>query len=92
MNLFHFGMLDYNISMEKLNDDSLLRAGWEGHLNRRYELFDLIRKADAIEGDDFFEKARRRQSLFRPFYALNKPGMLKEKPIIRIPERFRSVV
>ena len=90
--LFHFGMADYNTSMEKLNDQSLLKDGWGGHLKRRYELFDLIRKADALEGDGFFDKARRRQSIFRPLYALNKPGMLKEKPIIRIPERFRTVV
>ncbi|MDT8400788.1 MAG: glycosyltransferase family 2 protein [Bacteroidales bacterium] len=90
--LFHFGMLDYNISMEKLNDESLLKTGWEGHLKRRYEIFDLISRADAIEGDDFFERARRRQSLFRPIYAWNKPGMLKEKPIVKIPERFRTVV
>ncbi len=90
--LFHFGMVDYNTSMEKLNDQSLLKEGWKGHLKRRYELFDLIRKKDAIEGDDFFKQARRRQSLFRPLYAINKPGMLKERPIIRIPERFRTIV
>ncbi len=90
--LFHFGMVDYNTSMDKLNDQSLLNAGWKGHLTRRYELFELIRRADAIDGDEFFDKARRRQSLFRPLYALNKPGMLKEKPVIRIPERFREVI
>jgi hypothetical protein len=55
-------------------------------------LFDLILKNKAIDGDAFFEKARRRESLIRPVFALNKPGMLNEKPIIKIPERFRSVV
>lgn len=90
--LFHFGMVDYNTAMAKLNDQSLLKAGWEGHLKRRYELFELIRETEAIEGDDFFKEARRRQSLCRPLYALNKPGMLREKPIIKIPERFRSIV
>jgi len=90
--LFHFGMVDYNTSMEKLNDQSLLKEGWKRHLKRRYELFDLIQNSTAIEGDDFFKQARRRQSLFRPLYALNKPGMLREKPVIKIPERFRKIV
>ena len=90
--LFHFGMADYHTSLEKLNDESLLKVGWQGHLDRRFELFNLIREADAINGDDFFAKARRRQSLYRPLYALNKPGMLREKPIVIIPERFRGVI
>lgn len=90
--LFHFGMVDYARAIEKTNDLSLKDAGWSGHLDRRYLLFDLILKNKAIDGDEFFEKARRRESLIRPVFALNKPGMLHEKPIIRIPERFRSVV
>jgi hypothetical protein len=90
--LFHFGMVDYNSCMKKSGGSSLPGPGWEGHLERRYEIFDLIRNAEAINGDDFFPEARRRQSLFRPVYALNKPGMLKEKPVIKIPERFRGVV
>lgn len=90
--LFHFAMVDYNISKKKMNDKSLLKAGWSGHLDRRYQLFDLISKDNAIDGDDFFKTARRRQSLLRPFFALNKPGMLSEKPVIRIPERFRLIL
>ncbi|TVR72267.1 MAG: glycosyltransferase family 2 protein [Marinilabiliales bacterium] len=90
--LFHFGMVDHNISMNKTGDQSLLKAGWSGHLDRRNQLFDLISKKTAIDGDEFFRTARRRQSLFRPFFALNKPGMLSEKPVIKIPERFRTVL
>jgi len=90
--LFHFGMVDYEISKQKMEDQSLLNAGWRGHLDRRYELFDLITKKDSVDGDAFFEQARRRESIFRPLFALNKPGMLTEKPVVRIPERFRSIV
>jgi hypothetical protein len=90
--LFHFGMVDYAISQQKMEDQSLLNAGWRGHLDRRYELFDLVTKKSAVDGDTFFRQARRRESLFRPLFALNKPGMLPEKPVIRIPERFRSIV
>ncbi len=90
--LFHFGMVDYARALEKTNDMSLRDAGWSGHLDRRYLLFDLILKNKAIDGDEFFEKARRRETLIRPVFAMNKPGMLHEKPIIKIPERFRPVV
>lgn len=90
--LFHFGMVDFERSNERADNESLLNAGWEGHLERRHEIYDLIINSTAIEGDDFFRKARKRQSLFRPLYAINKPGTLKEKPVIRIPERFRSIV
>jgi hypothetical protein len=90
--LFHFGMVDYEISKKKMEDQSLLSAGWRGHLDRRYELFDLVTKKSPVDGDAFFEQARRRESIFRPLFALNKPGMLTEKPVVRIPERFRGIV
>ena len=90
--LFHFGMVDYEISKGRMEDPSLLHAGWGGHLDRRFELFDLITKKTPVDGDSLFKQARRRQSLFRPLFALNKPGMLSEKPVIRIPERFRHIV
>lgn len=90
--LFHFGMVDYEIAKGKMEDPSLLSEGWEGHLDRRYELFNLIREKTAVDGDTFFKQARRRENLFRPFFAPNKPGMLLEKPVIRIPERFRDIV
>jgi hypothetical protein len=90
--LFHFGMVDYENSRKKADEQSLLKSGWQGHFERRLELFDLILKTTPVNGDDFFVNARRRQTLFRPFFALNKPGMLSEKPIIRIPERFKKIV
>lgn len=90
--LFHFGMVDYEKSKSKMDDQSLHKAGWSGHLDRRYHLFDLITNSKPIDGDEFFPKARRRQSLVRPIYALNKPGILREQPIIKIPDRFRSII
>lgn len=90
--LFHFGMVDYQRSSGKVADQSLVKAGWHGHFDRRLQLFELILNQEAIEGDTFFQTARRRQSLWRPIYAWNKPGMLNEKPVIQIPERFRSIL
>jgi hypothetical protein len=90
--LFHFGMVDYNTSKQKAENKSLHKAGWTGHLDRRLQLFDLILKSKPIDGDAFFRKARIRQQFFRPIYALNKPGTLREKPIIKIPNRFSSIL
>lgn len=90
--LFHFGMVDYKVAEEKKGDSSLHKAGWTRHLERRNEIFNLITTREAADGDSFFREARRRQSLLRPLFALNKPGMLSEKPVIRIPERFRNIL
>ncbi len=90
--VFHFGMVDYNISKEKMGDTTLLNAGWSGHLGRRYQLFHRIAKNDDIDGDAFFKTARRWQRFFRPFFSINKPGMPKGDQIIKIPERFKSLV
>jgi hypothetical protein len=90
--LFHFGMVDYEMCKNKIDQSELNKSGWKGHFKRRFELFSLIENKKAVPGDSFFAKARMRQSVFRPFYALNKPGMLIEKPIITIPERFRNIL
>jgi hypothetical protein len=90
--LFHFGMVDFEHSRKKMDDHSLLKVGWEGHLDRRYELFDLISNSEPFDGDEFFKEARRRQTLIRPIFAINKPGMLREKPVIRIPDRFSTIL
>lgn len=90
--LFHFGMVDYELAKTKIEDQALIKAGWTGHLDRRYQLFDLIMKNKPVDGDTFFSVARRRQSIFRPIYAWNKPGMLSENPIIIIPERFKTII
>ncbi len=90
--LFHFGMVDYEQCRSKILNSELNESGWKNHFNRRFFLFDLISTSKPIYADSFFPKARKRQSWFRPFFAINKPGMLKEKPIIMIPERFKNVL
>ncbi|MEX2564487.1 MAG: glycosyltransferase family 2 protein [Cyclobacteriaceae bacterium] len=90
--LFHFGMVDFDRSIDKTKDSSRLKEGWSGHLDRRNQLFKLIMENKALEGDDFFAAARRRENLYRPLYALNKPGTLSEKPIVKIPARFKSIL
>lgn len=90
--LFHFGMVDYEMCRKKIEKSELNKSGWSGHFNRRFALFNLILRKKAIPGDEFFPTARRRQSLFRPIFAMNKPGMLREKPVIKIPDRFKNIL
>jgi len=90
--LFHFGMVDYELAIEKNNDLSRLNQGWSRHMNRRQNLFHLIENTPSINGDEFFARARRGQTLFRPFYAPNKPGILKGNPIVKVPKRFQKIV
>ncbi len=90
--LFHFGMVDMEMCKQKIKQSELKESGWSGHFNRRFQLFNLIAKQKAIQGDDFFTSARKRQNRFRPIFAINKPGMLKEKPVIKIPERFKNII
>ncbi len=90
--LMHFGMVDAEMCRDRIQNSELISSGWENHFKRRFALFELIKHSKVKDGDRFFPIARWRQSWFRPFYAINKPGMLWEKPIVKIPERFRSVV
>jgi len=90
--LFHFGMVDHARSTEKTQDQDRLAAGWGDHLDRRELLFSIISESTPKNGDAYFDIARRRQFYRRPFYALNKPGMLKDEPVVKIPERFFGLV
>lgn len=89
--LFHFGMVDYQLSTGKTNDSDRLGNNWANHLSRREQLFKIISEATTIPGDDYFSKARHYQTWHRPIYALNKPSMIPGDPVIEIPERFKKV-
>ncbi|MCF6271712.1 MAG: glycosyltransferase family 2 protein [Rhodobacteraceae bacterium] len=90
--LFHFGMVDQKQSQTRENDADLLKAGWGNHMKRRGNLLNIIEKATPLEGDSYFSTARKLQQNKRPLYALNKPKMIKGDPVVRIPERFATVV
>lgn len=90
--LFHFGMVDYELSTGKTSDKDRLETGWSKHLSRREALFKIIAESTPIAGDEYFEEARKRQTRRRPLYALNKPGMIPGNPVVEIPERFRGIV
>ncbi len=89
---FHFGMVDYQLSTGKTTDPDRLKTGWKGHLERREKLFGIVTENQPVPGDTYFEEARQLQTRRRPWYSLNKPAMIKDDPVIIIPERFKGIV
>jgi hypothetical protein len=86
---FHFGMVDYALSTGKTADKDRLQTGWGGHLQRREKVFDIVSNSQPkISADVAFAKARWRQTWIRPIFALNKPAMLRDEPVVEIPSRF----
>jgi hypothetical protein len=89
--LFHLGYCDLALLNARRNDTSRIKAGWERHLEKRAKTIAYCTRSEAKDGDLCFARARRLQSTFRPIYALNKPGSIGSKTVIRIPERFKRL-
>lgn len=90
--LFHFGLADYEMTMQKRSEESHVAEAWSKHLDRRERAFEHISNAEHVHGEEFFVRARRRQTWLRPLFALNKPLMVPKNVVIEIPERFRGIV
>lgn len=90
--LLHLGNTDYDTMMKKFNSQDIIERGEQTHYKRaRFRVINLISSKEAIDGDKIFEKARKIQTFFRPVYAWNKPSMLFQKWVIKIPERFKNI-
>ncbi|HGG05821.1 MAG TPA: glycosyltransferase family 2 protein [Aliiroseovarius sp.] len=90
--LFHFGMVDYERATGKTLDKDRLATGWGEHLERRETLFEIITNSTPMDGNAGLALAREYQTYHRPVYALNKPGLMPNNPVIVIPDRFRGMV
>lgn len=90
--LFHFGMVDRELSTQKTKDADRLNSGWGGHLSRRQGLFDIIAKTPAAEFDGEVARSRKQQSWMRQIQAWNKPSMMNRVAVVEIPERFFGIV
>ena len=90
--IIHTGMIDARIAKVIGSDADRHAQGWGKHQLRREKVFRTVRSAPAIEGDVFFPVARHHMALWRPFWALNKPGHPNGDAIVRLPERFRGVL
>ncbi|MDA8947954.1 glycosyltransferase family 2 protein [Flavobacteriaceae bacterium] len=90
--LFHFGLVDLVQVQENIQNEQLLSSGWKGHFERRFELYQSLKKDQPQEGDFFFKKARMFFAKQRKWYAWNKPAPLKGNALVEIPKRFETLV
>lgn len=85
--LLHFGAVDMNMLVAKA---AARGPDWVNHLRRRGNgTINLVSKLHA-HGEKWIKIARILQQIARPIYALDKPGMLGIKRVVKIPPRFKS--
>lgn len=85
--LFHFGAVDMDMLVSKA---AARGADWVNHLKRRGNgTINDVTKRNA-RGEVYMKVARVMQQFLRPIYALDKPGMLGIKWVVKIPERFKK--
>lgn len=90
--LLHFGYFDMKRLQERFQDKDRLAQGWGKHMQKRSRAIRLVSSLPARDFDRWTRIARVLQTFVRPPYALNKPAMLGLRLIVRIPERFASLL
>ena len=90
--LFHFGYFDMERIEARFADPSRRADGWARHLKKRSKTIRLCTTRKAHNWEKTVPMARMIQTIFRPIYALNKPSMLEQAVIVRIPERFHNII
>lgn len=90
--LFHFGCIDMKRLEAKFSDKDKIATGWERHLKKRAKTIYDVSQRPARSWESWVPKARFIQNFVRPPYAWNKPAMFNAVIIVRIPERFESIV
>lgn len=90
--LFHFGCIDYKMLEKKLSDKERIRNGWSRHFRKRVRSIRIVTTAKPRPWEPTVRKMRRLQTIVRQIFALNKPGSLGLRIVVRIPERFRLTV
>ena len=85
--LLHFGAVD----MKMLEQKATARgADWLAHLRRRGNgTINAVTQLPA-QNEKWLRRARILQTIARPIYALDKPGMLGIKRVVKIPTRFKK--
>lgn len=90
--LFHLGYCDQRRIQERFSDQDRLAQGWERHLRKRSRTIRLVTRSHPRDFACGTRFARRCQTLCRPPYAWNKPAMLGLCIVVRIPERFQTLL
>ena len=85
--LLHFGAVDMDMLISKA---AARGADWVNHLKRRGNgTINAVTKNPPYN-EKWLKIARIIQTIFRPIYALDKPGMLGIKRVVKIPSRFKN--
>lgn len=90
--LLHFGSIDYQMIMERLEDKDRIATGRKKHILKRAHTIRMISKKKARTGDKWLNWARIIQYFVRPIFALNKPSMGVWNLVVKIPERFNKLL
>ena len=85
--LLHFGAVDMQMLARKA---AARGADWLAHLRRRGNGTINAVTALPAHGEEWLTRARILQTFARPIYALDKPGMLGIKRVVKIPTRFKK--
>ena len=87
--LLHFGAVDMNMLIKKAEKRG---ADWVNHLRRRGNgTINAVTNKPA-HGETHIKIARIMQRIFRPIYAIGKPGMIGIQWVIKIPKRFTKTM
>jgi len=85
--LLHFGAVDMNMLIKKAEKRG---ADWVNHLRRRGNgTINAVTNKPAHD-ETHIKIARIMQRIFRPIYAIGKPGMIGIQWVIKIPKRFKT--
>ena len=90
--LIHLGYFDQARIQARFADPSRLEQGWERHLKKRTRTIRVVSRKSVRDFGKATAFARRCQSVLRPPYAWNKPGMLGLSLVVRIPDRFQTLL
>lgn len=90
--LFHFGSVDTEMIKMRFQDQDRIQTGRKKHIQKRARTIEIIAENKIRRSEKLLRLARILQTYFRKVYAWNKPTMLGWTLIVRIPERFKSIV
>ena len=90
--LFHFGCVDMKMLEAKFLDSDKVAAGWSRHLKKRARTILKITAGRIRSWESWVPVARLIQNFVRPPYAWTKPAMFNMNIIVRIPDRFSTVI
>lgn len=90
--LLHFGYFDKKRLEDRFSDQDRLSQGWGAHMKKRARTIRLCTDLKARDFGFWTAFGRICQNMIRPPYAWNKPAMFELKIVVKLPQRFSSIV